>query len=252
MRVRPISYLLPCVAAIIFVASSAASMRASAQNDAQKSSEIADEQAERERIKSERAKLNDNLKLQREACYQKLAVTSCLNEARDGHNEKMRDLKRQEVALNDVQRKRAAADRVKSLDQRSSPEAQLQRTQERGKAMQDAAKREDSRAARQAAREAKLAEAAKNAETKEAEAKPDMKTTEGTTHAVPQGKPRQQPAAKAAPDQREGLAGEIEKNRQQAAGREKAAAERRAKAAEREAKRTKPAAAGLPLPAEAK
>jgi hypothetical protein len=227
-------------------------MRASAQNNAQKTSEIADEQAERERIKSERAKLNENLKQQREACYQKLAVTPCLNEARDGHNEKMRDLKRQEVALNDVQRKRAAADRVKSLDQRNSPEAQLQRTQERGKAMQDAVKREDSRAARQAAREAKLAEAAKNAGTKEADAKPDMKTTEGTTQVAPQGKPGQQPAAQAAPDQREGQAEQIEKNRQQAANREKAAAERRAKAAEREAKRTKPAAAGLPLPAEAK
>jgi colicin import membrane protein len=220
-------------------------MPAISQNVSQNTSEKADEQAERNRIKSERAKLNESLAQQRQACYQKLAVTPCLNEARDQHNEKMRDLKRQEVALNDVQRKRAAADRVKALDQRNSPEAQLKRAQDRGKAMQDATKREESRASRQASREAKQAEAEKAPKAAK-EPKP-----EGIAPA-PQGKPRQQPVAKVAPDQRPGQAAKMEKSRQQAAEREKDAAERKAKAAEREAKRKKPPAAGLPMPAEAK
>jgi colicin import membrane protein len=227
--------------AIYLIAACAFSMTATGQNAPQKAIEKADEQAERTRIKSERAKLNESLAQQRQACYQKLAVTPCLNEARDQNNEKMRDLKRQEVALNDVQRKRAAADRVKALDERNSPEAQLKRAQDRGKAMDAAAKREESRAERQASREAKQAQAA-NVPQAAKEPKP-----EGASPA-PQGKPRQQPAAKLAPEQRPGQAAKMEKSRRQAAEREKAAEMRRAEALQREAKRKKPAAAALPIP----
>lgn len=223
-------------------------MPAIGQNVSQNTSGKTDEQAERARIKSERVNLSESLAQQRQACYQKLAVTPCLNEARDQHNEKMRDLKRQEVALNDAQRKRAAADRVKALDERNSPEAQLKRSQDRGKAMQAAARREESQAQRQKSREAKQAAAAENA--KAASNAPEKEREASVPQ--PQAKPRPQAATKVAPDQRPSQAERIEKSRQQAAEREKDAAERKAKAAEREAKRKKPLAAGLPMPAEAK
>jgi colicin import membrane protein len=239
------SYLLKLIA-IILVASGAIYMPARAQNNAQKAAEIADEQAERVRIKSERAQIKENLAQQREVCYQKLAVTPCLNEARDQHSQKMRDLKRQEVALNDVQRKRAAADRVKALDQRTSPEVQLKRTEDRGKAMQDSSVREESRAQRQVEREAKKSAAAKSSQASNGSKPAD------TSAPAPQGKPRQQPAAKVAPEQRPGQAEKMQKSREQAAQRDKQAAARRALAEEREAKIKKPPAAGLPIPAEAK
>jgi colicin import membrane protein len=230
---------------IILIANFSIPTLANAQNSPQKKDERAEEGLERQRIKLERQQLVKNLEAQRQACYQKLAVTPCLNEARDQHNEKIRDLKRQEVALNDVQRKRAAADRVKALEQRNSPEAQLKRAQDRGKAMATATQREESRALKQASREAKLAEAEKAPKTVQ-EPKP-----EGGAPA-PQGKPRKPSAEKLAPSQRPGQAERMEKNRQQAAAREKQLAERRAKAAEREAKRKKPVAAGLPMPTDAK
>ena len=242
------SSYLPKLIAIIFVATGTIYMPARAQNDAQKAAEIAEEQAERGRINSERAQIKENLAQQRQACYQKLAVTPCLNEARDQHSEKLRDLKRQEVALNDVQRKRAAADRVKALDQRTSPEVQLKRTEDRGKAMQDSLKREESRAQRQAEREAKKSAAAKSTQSSNESEPADA----SASAPAPQGKPRPQPAANIAPEQRPGQAEKMQKSREQAAQREKEAAERRAQAEEREAKRKKPPAAGLPIPAEAK
>lgn len=233
------------LSAIILVAFGAISMPAKAQNAPQKALEKANEYAERERIKNERTNATQNLAQQRQACYQKLAVTPCLNEARDQHNEKMRDLKRQEVSLNDMQRKRAAADRVKALDERNSPEAQLKRTQERGKAIEAAKRRDESRAQKQASREAKLAEAEK---APQAAQEPQSESLAP----APQGKPRQPPAEKVAPAQRPGQAEKMERNRQQAAAREKELAERRAKAAEREAKRKKKPAAGLPVPQDVK
>lgn len=241
MLMRLLPFPVSTATTMILIAACAVSTPATAQNGPPIAVENADNRAERTRIKNEREQLTQSLALQRQACYQKLAVTPCLNEARDQHNEKMRDLKRQEVSLNNMQRKRAAADRVKALDQRNSPEAQLKRTQDRGKAMEAATKREDGRAQKQASREAKLAAAANAPKvTKES------KTQELSP--APQGKPRNQPVAKVAPEPRPDQAAKIEKSRQRAAQREKEAAERRAKAAERDAKRKKPPAAGLPVP----
>ena len=83
------------------------------------------ESAERTRIATERAVLLNGYEALRSACYQKLAVNECLTQARDAHNDQMRDLKRQDVALNDVERKRKAAERMRAVDERNSPEAQL-------------------------------------------------------------------------------------------------------------------------------
>lgn len=230
-------------------------MPARAQNNAQNNLEIVTtvkqaEQAERERIKRERSAATQEMAAQRQACYQKLAVTPCMNEARDMHNEKTRDLKRQEVALNDVQRKRAAADRVKAADQRHSPETQLQRAQDRGKALEATARREESQAKRKKSRETKLAEAAAQAKAKPPSTSPSKE--DGAVVPQPQGNPRSQQAKKIASAQRTGQAERSANSAQQAVRRERDAQLRHEKAAEREAKRKKPAAAGLPVPAEAK
>jgi hypothetical protein len=224
---------------IFLIALCAYSMQAAAQNASQKAEETAEQRVERERIVRERTELTQNLEKNRQACYQKLAATPCLNEARDTHNEKMRDLKRQEVALNDAQRKRAAADRLQAIDERNSPKAQQKIAEQRGRALAASERREASQKLRESSRAAKQAAAAKfPAATAPAEVAAPSKPT-------PQGKPRTPPQGKQA---KAPNADQIERNRQQAAQREQALAERRAKAQDREAKRKKPAAKPLPLP----
>jgi colicin import membrane protein len=233
--------------AIFLVALCAVLITARAQNTSesisQNISEKAQMQAQRALINTDRVKLNEDLAQQSQACYQKFAVTPCLNEVRDQYNEKMRDLKRQQVGLNDVQRKSMAADRVRALDERNSPEAQLNRAQARGKAMDSASRRDDSRAQRKAGRVGQQVEEAHTSRTEK-----ESKQTRRTAPLVQRGKLRQQPATKTVPEQRPGQAAKMERSRQQNTEREKEAQLRREKLSEREAKRKKPAAAPLPVP----
>jgi colicin import membrane protein len=242
MKQQPMQHFLRYLVTIFLIAVCAMNMPAIGQNASQ-NNQRAQEQAldtqERTRVNAERVRLNRELAEQRKACYQKLSVTACLNAARDQHNEQMRDLKRQEVALNDAKRKSAAADRQRAMDERNSPEAQLKRAQDRGRAMEAAAKREEGQAQREADRKAKLEAANK---------KPIARPSEAKASPEPKGQPRSLAEPKLKPEQRSGQAAIMEKNRQQSAEREKAADMRRAEALQREAKRKKPAAAPLPLP----
>ena len=52
------------------------------------------------------------------ACYQRFAVNDCLAESRRSEREIMADLRRQEIVINDAQRKRRAAQQILRTDQR--------------------------------------------------------------------------------------------------------------------------------------
>lgn len=231
--------------AIILVALYAVPIIAAAQKSIENTADGKQvEAAERVRIRTERAAAAQALAEQRKACYQKLVVTSCLNDARDVSREKLQDLKRQEIALNDVQRKRAAADRLKAIDQRNSPQTQLNEAQRRGKALETSRKREESQVQRQSDRDAK------QREREAAGSQPSKRDTQGAVAPAkpqPTGRPREAPPAKLKPELRPGQAEKMAKNRLQAEQREKAAEMRRVEAVQREAKRKKPAAAGLPI-----
>jgi colicin import membrane protein len=230
--------------AIICIALSAGFTRAQDQNQAENAlpKPASAEQMERQRIAQERSSLKAQLEQQRQACYQKFAVSACLNDARDQHNEKMRDLKRQEVSLNDVQRKRAGADRLRAIEERNSPEAQLKQSQERGKALENSAKREQQRQEREASRLSKRNSLSTEpaAPAIAESAKPEAKSA--AANPAPQ-------AALPSPSKSAAEVAQMERKRQQAAKREKDAQERRARMQEREAKRKKPASAPLPAPA---
>ena len=233
------------LSAIFIVALCAVSTGVRAQKVIENSADIKQiEQTERARIGAERLLATKTLAEQRAACYQKFAVTPCLNEARDVHREKTQDLKRQEVALNDARRKRVAADQLAAIEKRNSPQAQLGVAQRRGKALEATKKREESQAARQDQREAKQRERSAAA----AATSSKISDAKDTVPAKPQptGKPREVPPAKVKPELRPGQAEKMAKSQQQAAQREKAAEMRRAEAVQREAKRKKPPAAGLP------
>lgn len=250
MRTRFLSFSLRHTFATLFIAYFALLAPAIAQNSLDVSAaEKQAEQLERERIQSERKSANQELEQRRKACYQKLAVTPCLNEARDQHSEKTRDLKRQEVALNDVQRKRAAAERVRVIEQRNSPQAQLEQAERRGKAIQATQKREESRAERQRSREAKLAQSAGSSQSQS-----KGEAAEGGASAAhqAQGKARKPHEPKLTPEQRADDAAKAAQRREQAIKREKDLRERQLRLTQREAQRKKPSAAGLPMPAETK
>jgi colicin import membrane protein len=228
---------------IFLIALCALSTPAYAQNaaltEAQRSSrdaaEKVQEKAELARIGNERTQFKKNIEKEREACYQQFAVTPCINTARDAHNEKMRDLSRQEVVIHDAQRKRSAADRLRSIDEKNSPAAQQKIAERRGRALQAAQSRQEQSALKASSREAKLAAGAQ---------KPASAASAPSGSPLPTGKPRTGAKDRVVktPD-----AAQLEINRQKALKREKAAADRKAEALQREAGRKKPASQSLPV-----
>ena len=78
------------------------------------------ETAQRARIAAERAQVEANFKTQEKSCYRKFAVNECLSAARALRREALADLRRQEVSLNDADRKRQGAQRQREIEERSA------------------------------------------------------------------------------------------------------------------------------------
>jgi colicin import membrane protein len=90
--------------------------------------------SQRARIASERGQVEAEFNARQRQCYLKFAVNDCLNAAKSLRREKLADLRRQEISLNDAERKRKAAERSSSLEERSSPEKLQAEAQRREKA----------------------------------------------------------------------------------------------------------------------
>jgi colicin import membrane protein len=90
--------------------------------------------AQRARIANERNEVEAALGARQKQCYLKFAVNDCLNAAKSQRREKLADLRRQEISLNDAERKRKAAERAGNLEERSSTEKQEAEAQRRAKA----------------------------------------------------------------------------------------------------------------------
>jgi hypothetical protein len=115
----------------------------SAWTFAQNGSESAASKAERERIPRERAAVEARFASQEVACYQRFAVNDCLNQAKVTKREALADLRRQEVSLNNAERKRKGAEQVQRMEDKSSVEKQQERVDQREKALQQQQDRED-------------------------------------------------------------------------------------------------------------
>lgn len=101
-----------------------------------------DAEAERDRIQSERKAIEARYAQEQAACFQKFAVNDCRDVSRASRRTALGDLRRQEVALNDAERKRKAAAQVHRLEQKNSQEAQQQSTQRRERSKTQAVTRE--------------------------------------------------------------------------------------------------------------
>jgi colicin import membrane protein len=121
-----------------------------------------DSGAERARIAAERTQVEARFREQDRACRARFAVTDCIDEAKRERVQALTDLRRQQLVLNDTERKRRAAEHQKDLYERLAPQKQQKDADRRARAAeeqqqreQQAAGRADKRAAEQAERSAK-------------------------------------------------------------------------------------------------
>jgi hypothetical protein len=106
---------LPVITATLCLV--AAALPLAAQTDAERVLELREAQ-QREWISQTRAQYNIQFRAQEAACYQRFAVNDCLNDSRRTERELMADLRRQEILINDAQRKRRAARQLLRTDER--------------------------------------------------------------------------------------------------------------------------------------
>jgi colicin import membrane protein len=194
---------------------------------ASQSQEDSGEAAQRSRIAAERAQAEALFREQEKACYARFAVSDCLAEAKAQRRQVLADLRRQEIALNDAQRKRKAAEHLRAIEQRSSPEKQQREAQQRDKSLADRQDREAAAARKAAGRAA-------------SEASAPAKSAQRQEQVV-----RRQAEASADRDDRAEAAAQNVKRREQ---RLAEAQERKASLEKRLAERKKPAAKPLPVP----
>ncbi len=98
---------------------SAPYVHAQSQSDAEETFTLRD-QAERERIRQTRASQQALFTSQEVQCYARFAVNDCLIAIRVRRRAVLGDLRRQEILLNDMQRKRRGADQLLRSDGRVS------------------------------------------------------------------------------------------------------------------------------------
>ncbi len=91
----------------------------------------------RAKISAERVKLEAGFLAEDAACYKKFFVNSCLAGVNSRRREAMADLRRQEILLNDEERKIRGADQIRKTEEKSSLENQQQEADRRAKALQD-------------------------------------------------------------------------------------------------------------------
>jgi hypothetical protein len=190
--------------------------------------------AERARIKAERAEVEARFAARQKACRAKFAVTDCVLKAQHARNDALNDLRRQEIVLNDTERRARAAARQREIDERNSPEHQRQAEERRKQALADQKAREE-RAEQKAADKAKQ-------DAEHAGQAPRVKTAPGA-HG-PQGTPREPHANQPnGPSPAQAAA-----NKQAYEQRLQEAEAHKREVQEKLAKRAKPAASDLPIP----
>jgi colicin import membrane protein len=75
---------------------------------------------ERERIRQVRLVEQARFATEEAQCYQRFAVNDCLQEVRRARRDVLADLRRQEMSINDAQRKRRAAEQLIRADEKMS------------------------------------------------------------------------------------------------------------------------------------
>lgn len=109
-------------------------------------------EAERARIAAERGQAEASFASQEVACYRTFAVNDCLNAAKSQRRERLSDLRRQDLTLNEAERKRRASERVRSIDERNSAQSQQDAAAHRAESVQRLSEKQADLARRAAGR----------------------------------------------------------------------------------------------------
>lgn len=182
--------------------------------------------AERARINADRARLEAGFLAEDAECYKKFAVNSCLGKVNERRREAMGDLRRQELLLNDEERRIRGAEQVRKTEEKSSPEKLQEAADQRAKAAADYQSRLE--------REKKKIE-------ERAAAKSNEQSSAEASAARLKGN---QEKSQARDDKQASTAEEAKKF----SDKQKEAGERRAQHEKERLKQTKPPAKSLPLP----
>jgi uncharacterized protein YecT (DUF1311 family) len=102
---------------LILAAAIALATTAHAQDDAIRNLQLR-EAEQRAWIAATRASYQEQFDAQEIACYQRFAVNDCLLDSRRTQREVLADLRRQEVLINDTQRKRRGAQQLLKTDEK--------------------------------------------------------------------------------------------------------------------------------------
>ena len=92
---------------------------------------------QRTAISDERSRLEAGFLSEDAACYKKFAVNSCLGKVNSRRREAMADLRRQEIFLNDQERKIKGEEQIRKMQEKTSPENQQQAADSRAKAVEE-------------------------------------------------------------------------------------------------------------------
>jgi colicin import membrane protein len=99
-------------------------------------------EAERARIDTERKQVEAKFKVEEAACYKKFAVNDCINEHRAVRRTALADLRRQEISLNDAERKRKGAEQIQRMEEKQktpAPPTEMQQRERKPAASQGSA-----------------------------------------------------------------------------------------------------------------
>lgn len=92
---------------------------------------------QRAAISAERARLEKGFLLEDAACYKRFAVNNCLGNVNSRRRQPMEDLRRQEILLNDEERKIKGAEQIRRTDEKTSPEKQQETVDRSAGAIED-------------------------------------------------------------------------------------------------------------------
>ena len=182
--------------------------------------------AERARIGEERARLEAGFLAEDVACYKKFAVNSCLGKVNERRREAMGDLRRQELLLNDEERRIRGAEQIRKTEEKSSAENQQEAADRRAKAMSD--------------HQSRLEREKKKTEDRAAAKSSEQNNSEASAAKVRGSQEKSQA--------RSGKQAAAQEEAQKFNDRQKEARERKAQHESDRLKQTKPPARSLPLP----
>ena len=115
---------------------------------------VVQREAERSRIQGERAQVEAAFQAEESACYARFSVSDCISKARRVRREVLENLRRQEVVINEADRKFKALEQIERIKEKSS-EQTLQEAAARRLEAQAAQKERNDSAAEKANAQAK-------------------------------------------------------------------------------------------------